>query len=79
MVKPKYNNPALELTQRAYLDPNDTKFKAMIDTMWDHFKKDKNSEFKFCANCMFVAETKAGGRLHKDCKDVYTSKQLSSK
>ena len=47
VVKPKYNNPALELTQRAYLGPNDAGFKAMIDTMWDHFKKDKNSEFKF--------------------------------
>ena len=72
-----YSNPPEDLKKRVFLSQNEKKFKIMIDLVHAKMRDDKNSELKYCAICNEIAETRAGAKLHKDCENVYTSKQLN--
>ena len=78
VAKVEYNNPVVEVTKRPFVATNDIQYKAMMDLMWNALKKDKTGGFRFCCDCPFGSETRAGGKLHKVCQNVYISKQLLS-
>jgi len=42
-------------------------------------KEDKNFEFKFCLEHLFISATRAGSKLHKTCENVYTAKHIKGK
>ena len=75
-TKNTYTNPDMDVVKRSYLSTTEPKFKAMLDLALKKMEADKNSEFKYCADCHVVAETRSGSDLHKGCHNVYTSRQV---
>ena len=72
-----YKNPDLD-TSRLFVSLTDRKIKIMIQIL-HALLQEANPEFRYCAKCHIVAETRAGNRLHKECEPVYTSKQMKGR
>ena len=74
--KATYSNPDLEIEARPFLNQNETSYNLMLDLVCEQVNADKNSEFKFCLEHLFVSKTRAGSNLHRECKKTYSAKQL---
>ena len=74
--KINFKNPELDVAERSFLPVNDKNYKGMMDLVWKRIQEDKNSEFKYCADCHVVSETRSGSEHHKSCQNVFTSRQI---
>ena len=75
-VDEKYKNPEIEIGKRPFVAKNDKNYKQMMKLMIEEIKQDKNSEFKFCVEHLFISSTRAGSKLHKSCNKVYTANHM---
>jgi len=70
----QYKNPEMDIDKRPFITNKDKKYKQMMELAIKEINEDKNSEFKFCLDHLFISGTRAGSKLHKEFGSVYTAK-----